>query len=245
MIRILHSVSNMDRAGIETMLMNYYRHIDRNQVQFDFLCNKTKPGAYDDEVQRLGGRIYHTPGLNPAKYPLYLKYMKKLFAEHPEYKIVEAHNGALGVYALHAAKVNNIPVRIYHAHGASITKDWKLPLKLFCRSRLTANITERYTCGKAAAECYYGKEVVEKGYQYYDWNGDSTDASGNHVAVDKLIRNGTSCHDNNVMILCHDTQAKDTTVQALPAIIEHYKNLGYTFKGIDDATYAPHQSVNN
>ena len=38
------------------------------------------------------------------------------------------------------------------------------------------------------------KEVVEKGYQYYDWNGDSTDASGNHVAVDKLIRNGTSCH---------------------------------------------------
>ena len=53
------------------------------------------------------------------------------------------------------------------------------------------------------------------------------------------------CHDNNVMILCHDTQAKDTTVQALPAIIEHYKNLGYTFKGIDDATYAPHQSVNN
>ena len=89
------------------------------------------------------------------------------------------------------------------------------------------------------------KEVIEKGYQYYDWNGDSTDASGNHVAVDKLIRNGTLCHDNNVMILCHDTQAKDTTVQALPAIIEHYRNLGYTFKGIDDTTYTPQQGVNN
>ena len=89
------------------------------------------------------------------------------------------------------------------------------------------------------------KEVVEKGYQYYDWNGDSTDASGNHVAVDKLIRNGTLCHDNNVMILCHDTQAKDTTVQALPSIIEHYQGLGYRFKGIDDKTYTPHQSVNN
>ena len=45
MIRILHSVSNMDRAGIETMLMNYYRHIDRSKIQFDFLCNKKKPGA--------------------------------------------------------------------------------------------------------------------------------------------------------------------------------------------------------
>lgn len=104
MIRILHSVSNMDRAGIETMLMNYYRYMDKSKVQFDFLCNKKKPGAYDDEIKSMGGRIYHTPGLNPAKYPEYLKFMRKLFHEHPEYKIVEAHNGALGVYALHAAK---------------------------------------------------------------------------------------------------------------------------------------------
>lgn len=120
MIRILHSVSNMDRAGIETMLMNYYRHIDRSKIQFDFLCNKKKPGAYDAEIKEMGGNIYHTPGLNPAKYPSYLKCMKKIFEENPEYKIVEAHNGALGVYALHAAKVNHIPVRIFHAHGASI-----------------------------------------------------------------------------------------------------------------------------
>ena len=55
MIRILHSVSNMDRAGIETMLMNYYRHIDRSKIQFDFLCNKKKPGAYDAEIKEMGG----------------------------------------------------------------------------------------------------------------------------------------------------------------------------------------------
>ena len=79
MIRVLHSVSNMDRAGIETMLMNYYRHMDHEKVQFDFLCNKTKPGAYDEEIKQMGGYIFHTPGLNPAKYLQYLKYMKKLF----------------------------------------------------------------------------------------------------------------------------------------------------------------------
>lgn len=129
MIRILHSVSNMDRAGIETMLMNYYRHIDRSKIQFDFLCNKKKPGAYDAEIKEMGGKIYHTPGLNPAKYPSYLKCMKKIFEENPEYKIVEAHNGALGVYALHAAKVNHILVRIFHAHGASILM---LPLIVSC-----------------------------------------------------------------------------------------------------------------
>lgn len=163
MIRILHSVSNMDRAGIETMLMNYYRHIDRGQIQFDFLCNKTKPGAYDDEIESMGGRIFHTPGLNPAKYPKYLAYMKKLFSDHQEYQIIEAHNGALGVYALHAAKVNHIPVRIFHAHGASITRDWKLPIKLFCKSRLKANINHNFTCGVAAAKCYFGEQTVKAG----------------------------------------------------------------------------------
>ena len=142
MIRILHSVSNMDRAGIETMLMNYYRHIDRSKIQFDFLCNKKKPGAYDAEIKEMGGNIYHTPGLNPAKYPSYLKCMKKIFEENPEYKIVEAHNGALGVYALHAAKVNHIPVRIFHAHGASITRDWKLPIKLVCKALLPSNMLQ-------------------------------------------------------------------------------------------------------
>ena len=162
MIRILHSVSNMDRAGIETMLMNYYRYMDKSKVQFDFLCNKKKPGAYDDEIKSMGGRIYHTPGLNPAKYPEYLKFMGKLFHEHPEYKIVEAHNGALGVYALHAAKVSKIPVRIFHAHGASITKDWKLPIKLVCKAMLPANMNEHYSCGVEAARCYFGNKVVSE-----------------------------------------------------------------------------------
>lgn len=162
-IRVLHSVSNMDRAGIETMLMNYYRHIDREKVQFDFLCNKKKPGAYDDEVIRLGGHIYRTPGLNPIKYFKYMKYMKNLFREHDEYKIIEAHNGAFGVYALHGAKISKIPVRIYHAHGAAITKDWKLPLKLICMKFLPYNMTHRYTCGIAAARCYFGDEVVNEG----------------------------------------------------------------------------------
>ena len=166
MIRILHSVSNMDRAGIETMLMNYYRHMDRDKFQFDLLSNKEKPGAYDKEILQMGGKIFHTPGLNPIKYFKYLKYMKEVFKKNGEYRIVEAHNGALGVYALHAAKVNNVPVRIFHAHGASITKDWKLPIKLVCKAMLPANMNYHFSCGIAAARCYFGDKVVrQKDYE--------------------------------------------------------------------------------
>lgn len=199
MIRILHSVSNMDRAGIETMLMNYYRHMDRDKIQFDFLCNKTRPGAYDEEIKGMGGKIYHTPGLNPAKYPKYLAYMKKLFNENPVYKIVEAHNGALGVYALHAAKVNHIPVRIFHAHGASITKDWKLPIKLFCKSRLKANINHNYTCGVAAAECYFGKVVVDQGNYELISNAIEVERFIFNAAVRNALREQYHLHRKHVI----------------------------------------------
>jgi len=163
MIRILHSVSNMDRAGIETMLMNYYRNIDRSQVQFDFLCNKTKPGAYDEEILDLGGRIFHTPGLNPLVFMSYQHYMGRLFAEHPEYRILHGHNGAFAVYSLYAAKCAKIPVRIFHGHDTNLTRDLKYPLKIFCMQFMEQNINHRFACGVEAARFYYGDKVVQEG----------------------------------------------------------------------------------
>ena len=63
MIRILQVVNNMHRAGIETMLMNYYRNIDREKIQFDFLTHRKHKSDYDDEIISLGGRIYYAPRL--------------------------------------------------------------------------------------------------------------------------------------------------------------------------------------
>ena len=65
-IRILHIVTNMDRGGLETLLMNCYRHIDRNAVQFDFLVHRYPRAAYDDEIEELGGMIHRLPRLNPS-----------------------------------------------------------------------------------------------------------------------------------------------------------------------------------
>lgn len=159
MIRILQVVSNMDRAGIETMLMNYYRHIDRSEVQFDFLCNKTKPGDYDSEILSMCGKIFHTPGLNPFKYIRYLKYMKQLFKEHSEYNIIHAHNDAFVVYSLFAAKRNKIPVRISHVHSAAFTMDYKWPLKVLCRLFIPSACTHKWACGKKAGKFYYGSNA--------------------------------------------------------------------------------------
>lgn len=88
-------------------------------------------------------------------------------------------------------------------------------------------------------------EVQNRGYQYYDWNVSSEDATGDNVSVSKIVKASTSSQANNIMLLAHDSQSKSTTVEALPQIIEHYQNLGYTFKGIDDSAFTPHHHVNN
>ena len=158
-IRILQCVSNMDRAGIETMLMNFYRNIDRNEVQFDFLCNKSKPGDYDDEIRELGGNIYVSPGFNPLKWFKYQKFMKELFKSHPEYKIIHCQNEAMGFPALYAAKKANIPVRIAHSHNTTTRCDFKWPIKILYKYLLRLVSTERVACGVDAGKYLFGSEV--------------------------------------------------------------------------------------
>ncbi len=167
MIRILHSVSYMSRGGIETMLMNYYRNIDRSKVQFDFLCNSSLKGAYDEEILSMGGRIFRTPGFSPLKRFAYKKHMRELFAKHPEYKVVEAHNGPLGRYAMKAAKDARIPVRIYHAHGADLPFDLKWPIKYYCMKMLKYSMTEHFVCSEKAGRFYMGDKVMDSGDYHF------------------------------------------------------------------------------
>lgn len=88
-------------------------------------------------------------------------------------------------------------------------------------------------------------QVIDRGYQYFDWNVSSEDASGNNVDVEKIIRSATADDSGNLVILFHDGRNKDTTVKALPKIIEHYQNLGFHFAAIDDDAYVSHHGINN
>lgn len=163
MIRILQVVTKLNRGGIETMLMNYYRNIDRNEIQFDFLCNNKTKGEYEEEVRSLGGRIFWTPGLNPFKYPEYIKFFRDFIKEHSEYKVIHAHNDAFGAYSLKAAKKNGVPVRIAHIHNAGFPLNYKLPIYIICRELLPRYATRLWACGRKAAAFYYGNAALHSG----------------------------------------------------------------------------------
>lgn len=158
MIRVLQCVNNMHRAGLETVLMNYYRNIDRTRIQFDFLTHRPDRDDYDDEIEALGGRIYRAPRLYPQNYPAYFAYMKQLFAEHPEYKIVHSHIDSMSYLPLLAAKKAGVPVRIAHSHNTGLDKDLKYILKQYFRYRLPSVANCFWSCGEKAGEFLFRGE---------------------------------------------------------------------------------------
>lgn len=149
MVRILHIVTHMNRGGLETMIMNYYRFIDREKIQFDFLEHRQDRAAYDDEIEEMGGRIYRMPPLNPFS-PLYRAKLKTFFQDHPEYRIVHVHQDCLSSVALHTAKTCGIPVRIGHSHNSSQDKNIKYPIKLLFKRFIAGSATDLFACSKDA-----------------------------------------------------------------------------------------------
>lgn len=87
------------------------------------------------------------------------------------------------------------------------------------------------------------EEVQKRGYQYWDWNAETGD--GNMVSVDEEIAEATSCEYNNIVMLAHDGDLKEATLEAMPAIIQNFKDRGYTFKALDREAKVIHHEVLN
>ena len=85
----------MDAGGMETFVMNVYRTIDREKVQFDFLYHYDKPCFFDDEIRALGGRIFKLTVRQDNNLPRYLRELRALFAAHPEWRIITAITAGL------------------------------------------------------------------------------------------------------------------------------------------------------
>lgn len=154
-IRILHVVTYMGCGGLETMIMNHYRHMDRSQVQFDFLTHRDCRADYDAEIESLGGKIYHLPRLVPWSRSYHWA-LDRFLAAHPEYRIIHVHQDCLSGVILKAAAKHGIAVRIAHSHSASQDKNIKYLLKLFYMRMIPAYATELFACGKDAGDWMFG-----------------------------------------------------------------------------------------
>ncbi|MFH6769247.1 glycosyltransferase [Gaetbulibacter aquiaggeris] len=175
-IRVLQVLTIMNRGGAETMIMNYYRNMDRAKVQFDFLLHRMEHGVFDEEIERLGGRIHRLSNISFKNLSDYKKSLNIFFKENPEYKIVHSHLNALSVFVLRAAKNNSVPVRIAHSH----TSLYNLNINPFSKKRHSLSFILKfvaqnyfkikvpnyanyyYACGEKAGVWLYGKKNKSK-----------------------------------------------------------------------------------
>lgn len=154
-MRVLQVVTYMGRGGLETMLMNYYRHIDREKVQFDFLVHRDEPADYDAEIEALGGKIYRLPRLVPWSKG-YKSALNTFFDEHPEYKVVHVHQDCLSSVILKAVAEHGVPARIAHSHSANQDKNFKYPIKLWYKRNIPRYATRLFACGEGAGDWMFG-----------------------------------------------------------------------------------------
>lgn len=160
-IRILQIIDNMSNGGIESVVMNYYRNIDRTKVQFDFAVSDVSQIPQKDEIISLGGKIFITPRV--TKFLKYKKELAKIIKEN-NYQIVHCHMGALAVFPLGVAKKCGVPYRICHAHSTASPNELvrtmiKNMLKPF--SKKNANIF--FSCGELAGRWLYGNKFFNQG----------------------------------------------------------------------------------
>lgn len=156
-LRVAHVVGKMLGGGVEAVVMNYYRHIDRDKVQFDFIVDGDSRLVPKCEIEYLGGRVFEVPPYQ--KLPAYMKALGDLL-ERERWQVVHSHINALSVFPLGAAKRVGVPVRIAHSHSTGGKGEWaKNALKALLRTQANRYPTHRFACSEHAGTWLFGNEV--------------------------------------------------------------------------------------
>lgn len=161
-IHVLVLDTVMDRGGAEAMIMNYMRNVDRDLIKFDFLTNRDYRAAFEDEIESLGGKVYHMCPMYPGKFGQYKREVREFLKEHPEYKIIHSNLEERSYFALKEAKKLGVPVRISHSHNRPLGFDLKLIMRYYFRFMLKYYNTHMFSCGVEAGDWLYGKKNRDK-----------------------------------------------------------------------------------
>lgn len=186
-IKVAQVIGNIAEGGIEVMITNLYRNIDRNEVEFHFFVPNTSIVLNKEEIEKLGGKIFIVPSIK--HFFKYQKTLKQIFTQN-KYDVVHVNMNALNFIALKAAKKASVPVRISHCHSTSNKKEHLRHLvKTMLRPFSRKYATHYFACSEFAGRWLFGNKIVNENKVYIVNNGIDL----NKFAFDKdkreLIRN--------------------------------------------------------
>lgn len=160
-IRVMHVMGHMMGGGVEATVMNHYRHIDRNRVQFDFIIDSDSTVVPREEIEMLGGHIFVVPPYR--RIHEYCNACENIFSEQKP-DIVHSNINALSVFPLAAAKRSGVPIRIAHSHSTGNPKEFtKTLLKNLLRPFSRVEPTHLAACSTYSGRWLFGDDVVDAG----------------------------------------------------------------------------------
>lgn len=197
-IRIAQIIGKWVGGGVEAVVMNYYKHIDRNKIQFDFICDDDSTNIPYEEIEKLGGKVILIPPYQKVfKYHSVLKKVLK----NGGYKIVHSHINTLSVFSLFAAKSAGVPIRIAHSHSTTNKKEKKRNLmKQILRPFSKLFATDYMCCSEYAGRWLFGNNEYNKANVYLLNNAIDIEQFKYDENIRKQIREELNINDNTLVI---------------------------------------------
>jgi len=197
-IRVAQIIGKWLGGGVESVVMNYYRNIDRSKIQFDFICDEDSTNIPYAEIESLGGKVILIP-----PYQKVIKYHKELkrVLKEGNYKIVHSHINTLSVFSLFAAKCAGVPVRIAHSHSTTNKKEKnKNLMKQLLRPFSKVFATDYMCCSELAGRWLFGDKEYDKGNVYLLNNAINLDKFKYDEVVRREKRKELNIDDDTLVI---------------------------------------------
>ncbi len=160
MNRILVIVGKMHSGGKKNLIMEYYRNIDKKQIQFDFVCDSDSNAIPEKEILDSGGKIYIVPPYQKILTNMYTIYK---ICKMGDYKIVHSYNGTMNIFSMFVAYMAGVPIRINESISMGHRKEKKNMLKNCLKPFSKLFSTHLMANGVSCGKWQFGENEFNKG----------------------------------------------------------------------------------
>lgn len=158
-IRIAQIIGKMQAGGVESVVFNYYRFINKKNIQFDFYYDSDSIVKPPQDLIDMGARFYKLPPYQ--KVWRYIPELQRYF-KNEKYNIIHSHINSLSVVPLMVAFLNNIPVRVAHNHSVPGKGDYKRNIfKYFFKVFSKLFSTHYFACSEKAGRWLFGNKAYD------------------------------------------------------------------------------------
>ena len=173
MVRVLHVLGGLGSGGVESLIMNWYRNIDRTKIQFDFLVRNSDDN-YIKEIEEMGGKVFYTSSF-PRHFLKNFKETKAVFKKK-EWDVIHVHgNAAMYMLPLQLAKKLGYKHIIMHSHSTKAKNKVFSFIHNLNKVFIPMFATQLLACSSKAGKWMFGnhpfilsKNVINVDFYRYD-----------------------------------------------------------------------------